>query len=88
MKFTDSINKLASGLLWLIQMVNLNADVILSFLLANQHSIPMRYKTLVGFVIGCFQLWLAIKAHRVNPDGTPAIVAYRPEDKRIRSERV
>ncbi len=82
MKFTKEVNKAVSGLLWLFQFVNLNADLILDFLVTHHDAIPLKYRALAGLVIGGLQFMLAVKAHKFNPDGTPAHVAYRPEDEK------
>ena len=42
---------------------------------------PDKYKWLIGIAVTVAQAVLAIKAHTVNPDGTSAVVAYKPEDK-------
>jgi hypothetical protein len=44
----------------------------------NQASgvIPAKYQTYVALAIGVAQALVAWHAHNVNPDGTPAAVAY------------
>lgn len=43
--------------------------------------VPDKYKYIVTFAITIAQAVIALKAHLVNPDGTSAVVAYKPEDK-------
>lgn len=82
MILTRELNKLVSGILWLFQFVNLYADQILDFLIKNHEAIPIRYKAIAGVAVAGLQFLIAIKAHKVNPDGSPAQVAWRPKDKK------
>ena len=47
---------------------------------ANQFSelVPVEYRHYVALVLGIAQAIVALKAHSVNPDGTPASVAFKP----------
>lgn len=40
--------------------------------------IPKEYSPYIAIGMGMAQMWISKKAHEVNPDGTPAKVAYEP----------
>lgn len=65
MKLTFNWNKVLQAIGLAAQVTNALIDVV-----------PMKWKPIVAGAVGIMQGAIALQAQQVNPDGTPAEVAY------------
>jgi hypothetical protein len=77
-QFTQALNRYLSMALLFIQALNA-ADILNAMGFVQEH-VPLKYKAGIASLAGAVQFYVSWKAHRVNPDGTPATVAFRPAD--------
>jgi hypothetical protein len=67
---TKSVNLLFQALAVLVQYGNQASGIV-----------PQKYQTFVMLAVGLAQAAVSWHAHSLNPDGTPATVAYVPPAK-------
>jgi hypothetical protein len=76
-QFTQALNRYLSMALLFIQ--TLNAADILNAMGFVQEQVPLKYKAGIASLAGAVQFYVSWKAHRVNPNGEPAQLPWKPD---------